>query len=144
MPVCRRSSGGKRREDMMLRNRSEVDIHASKSINHATIMGASFSGLTRWLDHDCACSRLFLAWRNITTAATHTRAAKPTPAPIPAFAPVLRPLSGEGPTSSRDAVVIVDVVAEGEAEVVLLGGVEGYYMKKELDVICWSPSLQSP
>jgi hypothetical protein len=73
-------------------------------------MGASFSGFTRWLNQDCACSRLFLAWKKLTRAATHSRPAKPMPAPIPAFAPVLRVVEVEGAfTSAMGAVVVVGV-----------------------------------
>jgi uncharacterized Fe-S cluster-containing protein len=110
-------------------------LHATKSTNYATTIGASFSGLTRWLNQDCACSRLFLAWRKLTRAATHSRPARPAPAPIPAFAPVLRLVEVEGTfTSAMGAVVVVGVAAvlaesDGEVEVedvevVLLDGVE--------------------
>jgi hypothetical protein len=83
-------------------------------------MGTSFSGFTRWLNQDCPCSRLFLAWRKLTRAATHSRPAKPTPAPIPAFAPVPRPVVELGGVLSARAVVSVGVAVEGEVEDVAL------------------------
>jgi hypothetical protein len=79
----------------------------------------------RWLNHDCACSRLSLAWKNITIAETHSRPAKPIPAPIPAFAPVLRPVVVVDGALSARAVVSVGVAVEGEVEgvaLVMFGG----------------------
>jgi hypothetical protein len=110
-------------------------LHATKSTIHATLIGISFSGITRWLNQDCACSRLFLAWRKLTRAATHSRPARPTPAPIPALAPMLRPaFEVEGTLSAIGSAVVVGVAAVlaesgGEVEVedvevVLLDGVE--------------------
>jgi hypothetical protein len=98
-------------------------LHATKSTNHATLIGISFSGITRWLNQDCACSRLFLALRKLTRAATHSRLAKPIPAPIPALAPMLRPaFEVEGALSAIGSAVVVGVAAVlaesgGEAEV---------------------------
>jgi hypothetical protein len=98
-------------------------LHATKSTNHATLIGISFSGITRWLNQDCACSRLFLALRKLQRAATHNRLAKPIPAPIPALAPMLRPaFEVEGALSAIGSAVVVGVAAVlaesgGEAEV---------------------------
>jgi hypothetical protein len=89
-------------------------------IDHATLIGISLSGLTRWLNQDCACSRLFLALRKLTRAATHSRPANPIPAPIPAFALVLRPVEVDGAVSKTGAVGVVGVAVEGGIEDMVL------------------------
>jgi hypothetical protein len=52
-------------------------------------------------------------------AVTNNKAAKPIPAPISAFAPVLRPVPDEDGLATRDVVVEVDVAAESVEGVLL-------------------------
>lgn len=69
-----------------------------------------FSGFVRWSNQSCACARLLLVLKNSRSAATSSIAANPTLAPIPALAPVLRPLGGE--LIAADAFVALrDVVS---------------------------------
>lgn len=53
-------------------------------------------------------------------AATRSTIAEPTPTPIPALAPVLRPVEGEAALDTADAVGLLGKVDEGGSEDVML------------------------